>query len=67
VLETNIRPIRRIIYVDASFSNETKESKICLYDVDENKIDTLITKMPTSSSFAERYAIVYACLYAKKA
>jgi hypothetical protein len=41
VLETNIRPIRRIIYVDASFSNETKESKICLYDVDENKIDTL--------------------------
>jgi len=66
VLENINRPVRRIIYVDASFSNETKESKICLYDVDENKIDTLITKMPTSSSFAERYAIVYACLYAKK-
>ena len=66
MLENINRPVRRIIYVDASFSNETKESKICLYDVDENKIDTLITKMPTSSSFAERYAIVYACLYAKK-
>lgn len=66
MLENNIRPVRRIIYVDASFSSETKESKICLYDVDENKIDTLISKMPTSSSFAERYAIVYACLYAKK-
>ena len=62
----NNRPVRRIIYVDASFSTETKESKICLYDVDENQIDTLITKMPTSSSFAERYAIVYACLYVKK-
>lgn len=66
MIENNIRPVRRIIYVDASFSNETKESKICLYDVDENKIDTLITKKPTSSSFAERYAIVYASLYAKK-
>ena len=66
MLENNIRLVRRIIYVDASFSSETKESKICLYDVDENKIDTLISKMPTSSSFAERYAIVYACLYAKK-
>jgi len=66
VLENIIRPVRRIIYVDASFNNEMKESKICLYDVDENKIDTLITKIPTSSSFAERYAIVYACLYAKK-
>ena len=66
MLENNIRPARRIIYVDASFCNETKESKICLYDVDENKMDTLITKMPTSSSFAERYAIVYACLYTKK-
>lgn len=66
MLENIIRPVRRIIYVDASFSNETKESKICLYDVDENKIDTLTSKMPTSSAFAERYAIVYACLYAKK-
>lgn len=62
----NIRPARRIIYVDASFNSETKESKVCLYDLDENKIDTLITKMPTSSAYAERYAIVYACLYAKK-
>jgi len=61
-----VRTARRIIFVDASFNNETNESKICLYDVDENKIDTLITKMPTSSSFAERYAVVYACLYAKK-
>ena len=62
----NNRPVRRIIYVDASFSTDTKESKICLYDVDENKMDTLTTKIPTSSSFAERYAIVYACLYVKK-
>ena len=62
----NNRPVRRIIYVDASFGTDTKESKICLYDVDENKMDTLITKIPTSSSFAERYAIVYACLYVKK-
>lgn len=65
-MSENIRPARRIIYVDASFSSETKESKICLYDLDENKIDTLITKMPTSSAYAERYGIVYACLYAKK-
>jgi hypothetical protein len=64
--EANNRPIRRIIYVDASFNNETKESKICLYDVDIDKINTLSTNIPTSSSFAERYAIMYACLYAKK-
>ena len=62
----NNRLVRRIIYVDASFNKDTKESKICLYDVDENKMDTLTTKIPTSSSFAERYAIVYACLYVKK-
>ena len=64
--ENNNRPSRRILYVDASFCNETQESKICLYDVDENRIDTLKTKLPTSSSFSERYAIVYGCLYAKK-
>lgn len=66
MIENNNRPSRRILYVDASFSNQTKESKICLYDVDENRIDTLITKLPTSSSFSERYAIVYGCLYSKK-
>lgn len=66
MLENNIRQVRRIIYVDASFCKETRESRICLYDVDENRTDTLITQMPTSSSFSERYAIVYACLYAKK-
>jgi len=66
VTENNIRPSRRILYVDASFCNETQESKICLYDVDENRIDTLSTKLPTSSSFSERYAIVYGCLHAKK-
>ena len=61
-----VRTARRIIFVDASFNTQMKESSICLYDVDANQIDTLITKKPTSSSFAERYAIVYACLYAKK-
>lgn len=66
MLENNIRLARRIIYVDASFCKETGESRICLYDVDENRTDTLITEMPTSSSFSERYAVVYACLYAKK-
>ncbi len=66
MIENNNRISRRIIYVDASFSSQTKESKICLYDVDENKVDTLTTTMPTSSSFAERYAIVYGCLYSKK-
>ena len=66
MLENNIRQVRRIIYVDASFCKASGESRICLYDVDENRTDTLITKMPTSSSFSERYAIVYACLYAKK-
>ncbi len=62
----NIRLPRRILYVDASFCNQTQESKICLYDVDENRLDILKTKLPTSSSFSERYAIVYGCLYAKK-
>ncbi|WP_295418284.1 hypothetical protein [Sulfurovum sp.] len=66
VTENKIRPSRRILYVDASFYNKTKESKICLYDVDENRIDTLNTTLPTSSSFSERYAIVYGYLYAKK-
>ena len=66
VIENSNKLPRKIIYVDASFNHQTKESKICLYDVDENKIDTLITVKPTSSSFAERYAIVYGCLYAKK-
>ena len=58
--------VRRILYVDASFNSETKQSKICLYDKELNKLDTLTTNIPTSSSIAERYAIVYACLYAKK-
>lgn len=66
MIEKNNKVSRRIIYVDASFSSQTKESKICLYDVDGDKIDTLTTTIPTSSSFAERYAIVYACLYSKK-
>lgn len=66
LIENNTKPSRRILYVDASFCKKTQESKICLYDVDENKIDILKTKLPTSSSFSERYAIVYGCLYAKK-
>ncbi len=66
MIESNNQLSRRIIYVDASFNSQTKESKICLYDIDENRIDTLITNKPTSSSFSERYAIVYGCLYAKK-
>ncbi len=54
---------RRIIYVDASFNNTTKESKISLYDKDIGKLDTLILNTPKSSNEAEKYGIVYACLY----
>jgi len=62
----NIRPSRRILYVDASFHKENGESKICLYDLDEDKTNIFKTMLPSSSSFAERYAIVYGCLYAKR-
>ena len=58
--------VRRILYVDASFNTQTKQSKICLYDKEIKKIDVLDTNIPTSSSLAECYAIVYACLYVKK-
>jgi len=66
MVKNNIRPSRRILYVDASFQKESGESKICLYDLDEDKINIFRTMLPSSSSFAERYAIVYGCLYAKK-
>ena len=56
---------RRIIYVDASFNNTTKESKISLYDKEIGKLDTLFLSKPKSSSEAEKFGIVYACLYAK--
>ncbi|MBN2824897.1 MAG: hypothetical protein JXQ76_06205 [Campylobacterales bacterium] len=57
---------RRIIYVDASFDNETKEAKIGLYDKENNKLDRLLIKKANSSNEAEKYAILYACLYVKK-
>jgi len=57
---------RRIIYVDASFDHETKKAKISLYDKEENKLDTLLIKKATNNSEAEKYAILYACLYIKK-
>jgi len=56
---------RRILYVDASFNNITEESKISLYDKDIGKLDTLILSKPTNSSEAEKYGIVYACLYSQ--
>ncbi|SFV52236.1 hypothetical protein MNB_SV-6-1195 [hydrothermal vent metagenome] len=57
---------RRIIYVDASYNSETKESKISLYDKEISKLDTLILTYPNNSSEAEKSAILYACLYSKK-
>ncbi|MFK5975993.1 MAG: hypothetical protein QM493_05760 [Sulfurovum sp.] len=58
--------VRRIIYVDASFNQETKESTISLFDQEINKLDTLKTDAPPSSSKAEIYAVLYACLYVRK-
>ncbi len=57
---------RRIIYVDASFNNETSEAKISLYDKEISKLDTLLISNASNSGEAERYAILYACLYVKK-
>ena len=62
----NKKLARRIIYVDASFNNEINETKISLYDKEINKLDTLILIKPTNSNEAEKYAILYACLYTKK-
>jgi len=58
--------VRRIIYVDASLNQETKESTISLFDPEINKLDTLKTNAPPSSSKAEIYAVLYACLYVRK-
>jgi len=58
--------VRRIIYVDASYNHETKESKISLYDKEINKLDTLILTRPNNSGEAEKFSILYACLYTKK-
>jgi len=57
---------RRILYVDASFNNESKKSKISLYDKEVNKLDTIILTKAKSSLEAEKYAILNAVLYVKK-
>jgi len=64
--QTNNNTSRRILYVDASFNNETKESKISLYDQKIDRVDTLLVKNLKNSSEAEKSAILYACLYSKK-
>ncbi len=67
ILENKVKVsnVRRIIYVDASFNNETKKSKISLYDKKIDKLEILLLDRPTNSSEAEKYAIVYACLYSE--
>ncbi len=57
---------RRIIYVDASFNNETKKSRIALYDKKKKKIYSMSTKSPKNITEAEKYAILNAFLYVKK-
>ncbi|MEA2028271.1 MAG: hypothetical protein U9N49_04790 [Campylobacterota bacterium] len=57
---------RKILYVDASFDNETKEAKISLYDKEDNRLDTLLIKKASNNNEAEKYAILYACIYTKK-
>ena len=54
---------RRIIYVDASYNHETKESKISLYDKEIGKLDTLTLNKPSNSGEAEKAAVLYACIY----
>jgi len=57
---------RRVIYVDASFNNETKEAKIGLYDKEDSRLDSLLVKKVTNSGEAEKYAVLYACIYSKR-
>jgi len=57
--------LKRILYVDASFNNESKLSKVSLYDKEIDKLETLVLTKPQSSGEAERYAILYVCLYSQ--
>jgi hypothetical protein len=65
MIDNKVSNIRRIIYVDASFNNKTKKSKISLYDRKIDKLETLLLDRPTNISEAEQYAIVYAFLYSE--
>ena len=64
--EDKVTKGRKILYVDASFNTSNNEAKISLYDKERNKLDTLLLEDISSSAEAEKYAIVYACIYTKK-
>ncbi len=57
---------RKIIYVDAYFNREVGESKISLFDPEENQKNILTIIGPPSIAKAEQCAILYGCLYLKK-